>query len=204
MSSRRALPVASLAVYGGMAAIAILVAVVQDRSPLGLPAANDPWFALPAGVGHGLSIAGGLLVAFLTVRATRLLVRRWSLARLLHSSLQPTILDADGTTLLVLGIASGVGEELFFRGLLTPALGLVVSSLAFGFLHQVKGRARWVWATWAGLMGLLFGALYLATGSLVGPILAHAAINVTNLKFLRDTDVEPPKKRRLGGLLQRI
>ena len=124
-------------------------------------------------------------------------------ARSLHSSLRPTIRDADGTTLLILGIASAVGEELFFRGLLVPALGLVVSSLAFGLLHQVKGRARWVWAGWAAIMGVLFGALFLATGSLVGPIVAHAAINVTNLKFLRDTDFEPPKTRRLGGLLQR-
>jgi membrane protease YdiL (CAAX protease family) len=58
-----------------------------------------------------------------------------------------------------------------------------------------------VWAIWATVMGVLFAALFLATGSLLGPILAHAAINVANLRFLRDTAVEPPKPRRLGGLL---
>jgi membrane protease YdiL (CAAX protease family) len=52
-------------------------------------------------------------------------------------------------------------------------------------------------------MGLLFGALFLATGSLVGPLLAHAAINIANLRFIRDTDIEAPKPRRLGGLLGR-
>jgi membrane protease YdiL (CAAX protease family) len=50
-------------------------------------------------------------------------------------------------------------------------------------------------------MGLLFGALFLATGSLLGPIVAHVAINVVNLRFLRDTDLEPQRQRRLGGLL---
>ena len=65
----------------------------------------------------------------------------------------------------------------------------------------MRGRARWVWAAWATVMGLLFGALMLATESLLGPIVAHAAINVANLRFLRDTDVEPDKPRRLGGLL---
>ncbi len=177
--------------------------MVQDRSPVGLRVESDAWLGLSPFLGHGVSLVGGVLVAFLTVAATRILIRNWSSARSLHSSLRPTIREADGATLVILGIASAVGEELFFRGLLVPALGLVVSSLAFGFLHQVKGRARWVWAGWATIMGLLFGALFLATGSLLGPILAHAAINVTNLKFLRDTDLEPPKQRRLGGLLQR-
>ena len=52
-------------------------------------------------------------------------------------------------------------------------------------------------------MGLVFGALFLATGSLLGPLVAHAVINVANLRFVRDTEVEEPKPRRLGGLLRR-
>ena len=61
-------------------------------------------------------------------------------------------------------------EELFFRGLLATTIGLIASSLAFGLLHQMRGRVRWVWAGWATVMGLLFGALFLATGSLLGPL----------------------------------
>jgi len=136
-----------------------------------------------------------------TVRASRIFVKRWGWAKMLHADLRPAVRDAGDGTILVLGVASGVAEELFFRGLLTPALGLVLSSLAFGGLHQLRGRVGWIWAGWATVMGLLFGALFLATGSLVGPIVAHVAINVINLRFLRDTDVEPKKLRRLGGLL---
>lgn len=122
---------------------------------------------------------------------------------MLHADLRPAALDVHDATLLVLGVASGVTEELFFRGLLAPALGLLFSSLAFGALHQLHGRAGWIWAGWAGVMGLLFGSLFLATGSLFGPIVAHATINVINLRFLRDTNVEPAPKKHLGGLLDR-
>ena len=133
--------------------------------------------------------------------ATRAFVKRWGWARMLHADLRPAVQGAGDATILVLGLASGVAEELFFRGLLAPALGLVVSSLAFGGLHQLRGRAGWIWAAWAAVMGLLFGALFFATGSLLGSIVAHVSINVANLRFLRDTDVEPKKPRRLGGLL---
>jgi hypothetical protein len=51
-------------------------------------------------------------------------------------------------------------------------------------------------------MGALFGLVFAATGSLVGPLVAHFAINHVNLRFLRDHDPDP-RPRRLGGLLQR-
>jgi membrane protease YdiL (CAAX protease family) len=192
-------PAAPLVVYGAATAIVLGVAFVRGRSPL----ETEAWLPIPPLVGHVLSVVGGSALAVGTVSATRQLVRRWSMARALHAHLRPAIENAAGGTILALGLASAVGEELFFRGLLTPTFGLVLSSLAFGLLHQVRGEARWVWAGWATIMGLLFGALFLATGSLVGPIVAHAAINIANLRFLRDHDVEAPKPRRLGGLLGR-
>jgi len=175
------------------------VSWARGRSPI----EAEAWLPLPELVNHAGSILAGLFIAVLTVRATRSLVKRWSWARALHADLRPNIRDAGDATLVVLGIASAVAEELFFRGLLAPAIGVVLSSLAFGALHQLRGRAGWVWAGWATLMGLVFGALFLATGSLLGPLVAHAAINVANLRFLRDTEIEPPKPRRLGGLLGR-
>jgi membrane protease YdiL (CAAX protease family) len=55
---------------------------------------------------------------------------------------------------------------------------------------------------WATVMGLLFGGLFAATGNLFGPLVAHAAINHANLRFLRDHDPEP-RARSMGGLLKR-
>lgn len=190
----------ALLVYGAITLVTLGVAFVRDVSPIETAAWLD---VLPLWSRHILSIIGGIALALGTVRATRALVGRASWAKALHSDLRPVVRDASDGTILILGLASGIAEELFFRGLLTSLLGLILSSIAFGALHQLRGRAGWVWTIWAGLMGLLFGALFLATGSLVGPIVAHAGINVINLRFLRDTDVEPRAPRELGGLLGR-
>jgi membrane protease YdiL (CAAX protease family) len=188
-------------VYGALSLLTIGVAIARGESPVEIDA--GAWLSLAGWLRHTASVAGGVVLALATVRATRAFVGRCGWAKALHADLRPAVREASDGTLLVLGIASGVAEELFFRGLMAPALGLVLSSLAFGALHQLRGRAGWVWATWAAVMGLLFGALFLSTGSLLGPIVAHASINVVNLRFLRDTDVEPAEPRRLGGLLRR-
>jgi membrane protease YdiL (CAAX protease family) len=187
-------------VYGALCTVAICTALARGQSPI----ETESW--LPLGqtgsvLGHVTSVVLGLALALATVKATRQFVRRWEWARALQADLRPAIRHAGEATVVVLGIASAASEELFFRGLLTSVLGLVASSLAFGLLHQMRGRVRWVWAAWATVMGFLFGALFLATGSLLGPLLAHAIINIANLRFIRDTEVDVPKPRRLGGLL---
>jgi uncharacterized protein len=184
-------------VYGALSVVSIGAALARGQSPIGASA----WLPLDGPLGHLASLGGGAVLAVLTIKATRQFVRRWGWARALHSDLRPAVRHAGEGTILILGIASAASEELFFRGLLATTFGVIASSLAFGLLHQMRGRVRWVWAAWATVMGFLFGSLFLATGSLVGPLLAHAAINVANLRFIRDTDVEPPKRRYLGGLL---
>lgn len=188
----------AVGVYGALSLVALALAAAAERSPVVVRG----WLPVEGAVSHALSAALGLALALGTVRATRSFVRRFRWARALHAGLRPSVRHASGPTLLVLGLTSAVGEELFFRGLLVPAVGLALSSIGFGLLHQLRGRERWAWAGWATVMGLLFGGLFVLTGSLVGPIVAHALINVQNLRFLRDTEVgaEPPA-RRLGGVL---
>jgi uncharacterized protein len=188
----------ALVIYGTLSLFTLGIAAVRGADPL---TTTLSWVDLPDWSRHLVSVAGGAALALLTVHATRAFVKRSGWARMLHADLRPAVRDAGDATILVLGVASGVAEELFFRGLLVPTIGLVLSSLAFGGLHRLRGRVGWIWTTWAFVMGLLFSVLFLATGSLLGPIVAHASINVVNLKFLRDTDVEPRKPRRLGGLL---
>ncbi len=199
--SERARELAPLAlvIYGGAAVISFGLLAARGKNPL----EYEAWLSIGASLGHGVSLAAGALLALGTALATREFVRRWAWARALHAHLRPAVRGASDASIFVLGIASAAGEELFFRALLTPVLGLVLSSLAFGLLHQVRGRGRWAWVSWATVMGFLFGCLFLATGSLLGPVVAHAGINVANLRFLRDYSLEPPRARRLGGLLGR-
>jgi len=174
------------------------VALVWGKgSPLHHP---DPWLHLTPLDGHGYSLAVGLAFSALVVVTTRAMVSRVSWARALHRQLRPIATGISFTGIGVLAILSALGEEVFFRGLLQPWIGLVPQALLFGLLHQVPGRSRWVWATWATLVGLALGAMFALTGSLVGPVVAHAIINGLNLSYLKrhDPDSQP---KSLGGLL---
>jgi membrane protease YdiL (CAAX protease family) len=187
--------------YAGMAAAGWLGSLALGHNPF---AFSSPGWLGMHGVASALSSAGiGVCLGAVTVGATREIVRRASWGRALHQALRPAVGRASDATLIAVALASALGEEIFFRGLLVPIVGVVLSALLFGALHQVRGPGRWAWMGWATVMGLLFGAVFAATGSLAGPLAAHAMINAANLRFLRDTDPQATPKP-LGGLLRRI
>jgi hypothetical protein len=72
----------------------------------------------------------------------------------------------------------------FFRGALMPAIGLGWSSLVFALLH-VGPRLRYLpWTVSSFVAALLFGQLFLWSGDLTGPVLAHFTVNVLNLRHI--------------------
>lgn len=173
-------------VYAAMAAMAMaLTLVFRDTLPWSHP---RPWLALPPGVAIFVSSTLGLALASGVVFATRILVGRYAWARRLHAELRPAALGLPWGHIVLLAGLSSLGEELLFRGLLVPWIGVIPAALLFGLAHQTRGRSRWVWAGWAMVVGLLLGGIFNLTGSLVGPVLAHALINGVNLAFLRDND----------------
>jgi uncharacterized protein len=187
----------SVVAYAVIAAVAVGAATAARRSAW----STSPRWAMGAERAHALSLVGGLVVAAVTIAATRWLVQKTTWARTLHRELRPAVMHHGPGALVLLGASSALAEELLFRGVLAPAVGALASSVAFGLLHQLRGSARWAWVAWATLLGLLFALLFLATGSLLGPIVGHAAINVVNLRRLRDVSVTEPRARKLGGLL---
>jgi membrane protease YdiL (CAAX protease family) len=81
-----------------------------------------------------------------------------------------------------LGLLPGLSEELLFRGVLLPAIGLtwfglVISSLCFGVMH-FSGSQQWSYVIWATIIGLVLGVSALATGNLLIPIVAHITTNL--------------------------
>ena len=113
---------------------------------------------------------------------------RFAWAQRLHSELRPVACELTLGQILVIAGLSSLGEELLFRGLLVPLISVVPAALVFGLAHQMKGPSRWIWAGWATAVGLMLGAIFALTGSLVGPLLAHAIVNAANLTYLRDHD----------------
>jgi hypothetical protein len=184
--------------YGVAAVLAAIVSVALGHSPLSCKG----WLGARGTASLLLSLGVGVPLGAATIAATRVLVRRAVWARALHAALRPAVPGVDDLTIFAVAAASATVEEVFFRGLLLPLVGVVASSIVFGTLHQIGGRARWGWMAWATVMGLLFGTIFAATGSLAGPVVAHAAINHYNLRFLRDNDPSP-QQQRLGGLLRR-
>ena len=180
---------AALRVIGGYALLATLATTLalalRDGAPWVYP---DPWFPEPLEISLTLSAVLGVVAAVLIIVLTRLTVPRFEWARRLHSELRPVARDLGVGQILVVAGFSSLGEELLFRGLLVPTLGVWLAAGVFGLAHQIKGPSRWVWAGWATGMGLLLGGIFALTGSLVGPLLAHAIVNAVNLTYLRDHD----------------
>ena len=83
-------------------------------------------------------------------------------------------------------VAGGLREEVqrafilrrFEQHLGGAAIGLVVFSIAFGLGHLVQGRDA---AIITGLLGALWGVLYLVRGSMVAPFACHAGFNATEV-----------------------
>jgi membrane protease YdiL (CAAX protease family) len=161
----------------------------------------NPWLLLEVGTERWVySALLGLAVAGTAIMVTRTLVGRVAFATKLHDVLRPLACTMSTGTAILLALTSAFGEELLFRGFLQTWMGLVPQAILFGSLHQLGGPSRWVWMGWATVMGFTLGAMYALTGSLVGPLVAHALINAVNLSHLKafDPHREP---RRLGGLL---
>ena len=55
-----------------------------------------------------------------------------------------------------------------------PAVGLAVVSIAFGAGHVIQGFDA---AVATGMLGFVWGLIYLRRGSAVGPIVSHALYN---------------------------
>lgn len=129
------------------------------------------------------SILLGLGIALGITGASGVVYRLWPAYRqsadyYLELVLKPLVLP----DIIWLGLLPGMSEELLFRGVMLPAVGLnvtglVATSLLFGVLH-LSGPEQWPYVVWASVVGLLLGFSAMATGNLLVPIVAHVATNL--------------------------
>jgi len=89
-----------------------------------------------------------------------------------------------------LAVTAGFCEEFLYRGYLLNLaasatkslwLGLLLSSILFGFAHLYQGRKGILGTT---VVGLIFGLIYLASRSLLPGQLLHTAMDLNNLLAL--------------------
>jgi membrane protease YdiL (CAAX protease family) len=139
-----------------------------------------------SGVSPASSLLLGALTAACTVALGLLAYRLFPMLRSISDELAPRLVDgADSTSLILVSIFSGVGEEAFFRGAVQQEFGLVVASLLFGLAHIGPDRRYLVWTAWAIMAGFVFGFIYDISGGLLAPVFAHAGHNAVTLLLWR-------------------
>ncbi len=184
----------SLVLFGGTSLLVLLL-VHPFVAPLLAATQAVPtvaWLrdALAGGLGIGLLIGAGLGLAALTVVGVRSARREGGI-----------IMVGDIAALLprnrpelrwgaALSINAGLVEEALFR-LALPALLVVVTgepisafllaALVFGALHAYQG---WIGVAATFVVGLLFTALYVTSGSIVLAMLVHALFDLRTLIFI--------------------
>ena len=129
-----------LALYGSLALIAILVSAARgDVDIYRIEGVSTPLLMALSPV---IGIALGLAVVFLS----RLAVHRFDWARRLHNDFRQILGKLSYKEILVLAVASSVGEELLFRGALQPIVGVWAQAIVFALLHIGPGPGK----KWAG------------------------------------------------------
>jgi uncharacterized protein len=152
-----------------------ITATLPDRAVSG-------WVDIALGAGVGLAAVG----------LSRVLERAFAWARQLSHAMRALLGTMSAPDILAWAVCSAIGEELLFRGLLQPWLGLLPTTLIFGLLHMGPDRRYWPWTVMALVMGLGFGLMFSWTGSLLSPIIAHFTINFFNLHALMTLSPQQP------------
>ncbi len=100
--------------------------------------------------------------------------------------------------MVLIALLAGVGEEVFFRGLVQPGLtgwigvwpAVVLTAVLFGALHWITPA----YAALAGLVGFYLGAFMVVSGNLVVPILVHALYDFLALRYLLGRSAAPAEE----------
>lgn len=74
-------------------------------------------------------------------------------------------------------VVEPINEEVLFRGLMVPRIGIIASSLIFGLLHYTYDSTFAIEVIAAVVFGLIAGYVYKKTGSLYPSIIAHILVN---------------------------
>jgi len=196
----RTLVVMALFFEGGLGVVAVLLGAWWDCPPAAAVRFNS------ADAVRGLAASLPMLALFFV--CLRLPFRPLvELRRTVDSLLVPLFRHCQLAELAVISLLAGVGEEMLFRGVLQeaisrfygapmgPWIGLAAASILFGLVHAVSAT----YTVLAGLTGLYLGGIWMASGNLLVPIVAHAAYDFFVLTYLVRIRGRPAQTEGPGG-----
>jgi uncharacterized protein len=181
-SARTTVVFLAVLIEGGLLGLALLLGSATGRPPL-------------TGLEWNLEDIGRGVVATLPLLGLFAVMRRWPIGplkdvnRFCDLVLRPLLAPCSVVDLLGISVLAGIGEELFFRGVLQPVfsrwmgnvwIGLAIASVLFGLMHCVT----WSYGVLAALIGAYFGWVTLVEANLVVVIVAHALYDFLVLLYL--------------------
>jgi len=164
------------ALFAGLTLLAWLGLVLQGKGLIETLLFGKPLGRQVAiGLTLGAAISGlGLWIAFAFdwFRGYRNVVRG------VYAEIQPTSWD-----LIYIALGAGWSEELFFRGMLQPLVGIWIAALLFWLVHGAFSLRHWginLYGVSVFTAGVGLGYLFEATG-LVAAMCAHFALDLVTL-----------------------
>ena len=171
---------------GVLSECALLLAALAIGRLLGIP----PFGRMeidPAAVAYGVAATLPMLVLLYWCLHTGWTPMR-RLVSLAEEHLRPYLAGASIGGIVLLSFMAGIGEEALFRGVIQTALaGRLPGWTAVGIGALLFGAAHWLtlsYAVLAGVIGVYLGVVFLLTGNLFVPIVAHALYDVVALSVL--------------------
>jgi len=166
-------------ILAAMIVTAVILAAIARIWIAFVPGILFPLNPSPSALGIGLAL--GLTITALSGIVYKIWpVYQKSADEYLNLVLKPLVWP----DLIWLGLLPGLSEELLFRGVVLPAVGLgavgiAFSSLCFGILHY-SGSKNWPYVIWATIIGGILGTATVMTGSLLVPVTAHITTNAVS------------------------
>lgn len=178
-----------LAIIVVMEALLLLVATVwcwiAKIDLLPILSLSNPGILL-VGIGVGLAMAVfSLTLSVLGKRFRDKLPFFASFEEFIQETLAPIFSEVNPLDILLIAVASGFCEEVFFRGVLQSQFGLVIASIVFGLFHVTGQKKHMFYVIWAALAGAMLGGLLMIFNSLWVPIIAHVINNWLSITMIR-------------------
>ncbi|QIG79111.1 CPBP family intramembrane glutamic endopeptidase [Stakelama tenebrarum] len=170
---------------GALLAATVALWVDMGRALTGLVTREPIWGLDSLATGLAVGMGAMILVRPLWIAASRKMADQFAQA----VGDLALFLPKSGRALrwgLLVSVAAGVAEEIAYRGYLLPYFeamlpawaAIAASSMLFGLAHAYQGAGGVVVT---GLLGAIFGVIFVTTGSLLLPVLLHALVDVSSM-----------------------
>jgi membrane protease YdiL (CAAX protease family) len=181
-------PVVAAAFEGALAVSAVGLGWLVGQRPLAT--LGWDWSAAGWGIAATLPL---LAMLWVCVKSPWRPLRR--IVEVLDESIVPLLGHCRVIDLAVIAALAGLGEEMLFRGVVQTAIGgwvggeagqwiaLAAAAGLFALAHSITV----MYLVLAGLIGLYLGGIWLATGNLLVPIIAHAMYDFVALVYFVKT-----------------